>query len=518
MSEYILLTGCTGLLGRYLLRDLLLEGCRLAVVVRSTPNETARARVEEILQMWEAELGRSLPRPVCLEGDVCQENLGFDGETCAWITENCSSLLHSAASLTFHADGTGEPYDTNVGGTRNVLELCHETAIRNFHYVSTAYVCGLRDERVMEDDLDFGQSFRNDYEQTKLEAEQLVREADFDQVTIYRPAVIAGDSKTGYTNTYHGLYLYLKLMAVLVHNTTPAADGVRYTPVRLNMTGDEPRNVVPVDWVSSVMCHLLRNSETHGKTYHLAPEAPLTPREIISAGYTYFNSQGVEFCGRDDAGDQPISDMERNARDNIRMYKEYEESDPQFDLTNLNRAATHSPCPTIDDAMLHRYWKYGEADRWGKRRPSKAKAGPNVAAHLQSLVSQHPSRKDSETRIGLEVVGPWGGQWTLALQDRQVVACFAGMASDCDAVIELDSADFGRLTGHTRCTLRSVCECLRVTSGGDNGSVKDVIQLLFLGDRKSFASPLSFPAVTLAETDVDKAYAFSANGELEKPQ
>ncbi len=72
--------------------------------------------------------------------------------------------------------------------------------------------------------------FRNDYEQSKLQAEQLVRSAQcIDELTVYRPAVISGDSQTGYTNTYHGIYLYLRMMAVIVPRLPagPMVDGIR---------------------------------------------------------------------------------------------------------------------------------------------------------------------------------------------------------------------------------------------------------------------------------------------------
>ena len=55
-----------------------------------------------------------------------------------------------------------------------------------------------------------------DYEKCKCQAEKLVHASNIESKTIYRPAVIVGDSKTGYTVTYHGLYLYLRLMATLV--------------------------------------------------------------------------------------------------------------------------------------------------------------------------------------------------------------------------------------------------------------------------------------------------------------
>ena len=114
------------------------------------------------------------------------------------------------------ADRAREPWRTNLDGTRHMLELCEHVGIRDIHYVSTAYVAGMQTGVVQESSLAAGQTFRNDYEASKFEAESLVRNATFpEHVTVYRPAVICGDSQTGYTNTYHGLFVYLRLMAML---------------------------------------------------------------------------------------------------------------------------------------------------------------------------------------------------------------------------------------------------------------------------------------------------------------
>ena len=75
--SYHLLTGGTGLLGRYLLRDLTLADVPLAVVVRATRWESATQRIETAMAAWEKELGRPLVRPVVLEGDITQPDLGL---------------------------------------------------------------------------------------------------------------------------------------------------------------------------------------------------------------------------------------------------------------------------------------------------------------------------------------------------------------------------------------------------------------------------------------------------------
>ncbi|MEZ6123640.1 MAG: SDR family oxidoreductase [Planctomycetaceae bacterium] len=273
---YTLITGATGLVGRYLVRDLLLNGHRLAVVVRPSRKCSPRERMEQILQFWEEELGRSLPRPVVLAGDIAEPGFGMSEQDREWVRGHVDCLIHSAAILEFYGeDRSGEPWRTNLGGTRNMIEFCRELQIHDIHYVSTAYVAGMQTKPIMEDALEAGQTFRNDYEESKYLAEQEVRKIDFaDHVTIYRPAVISGDSVTGYTNTYHGIYLYLRLMAMTIPNIPVAEDGFRHTPIRLAITGEERRNVIPVDWISAVMVRLFETPEARGGTYHMALTIP----------------------------------------------------------------------------------------------------------------------------------------------------------------------------------------------------------------------------------------------------
>ena len=97
-----LITGGTGLVGQYLVRELLTAGQRLALVVRPSKKLTAQERVEAFMQRWESELETVLPRPVVLVGDVCDTDLGLTAEQLAWVGEHCGRVIHSAAVLTFH--------------------------------------------------------------------------------------------------------------------------------------------------------------------------------------------------------------------------------------------------------------------------------------------------------------------------------------------------------------------------------------------------------------------------------
>ncbi|MCG8449563.1 MAG: SDR family oxidoreductase [Pirellulales bacterium] len=451
MSDYTLLTGATGLLGSYLLRDLLIAGCRLVVVARPNKRQSVSERIESLMQMWESQLDQELPRPICLEGDLSKPYLGLEEDSRQWLAEHCSSIIHSAAALTFVEESNGEPWRTNVEGTRHVLELCEDANIREMHYVSTAYICGTRTERIYEEELNLGQSFRNAYEASKLQAEAMVREASyFDNLTVYRPAVIAGDSQTGYTSTYHGLFMYLQLMCVLARNTEPGPDGVRDTSLELHITGDEPRNVIPVDWTSAVISHLFTTPSAHGRTYHLAPRNRMTARQMIEAGYTYFNSRGVKFVGPSIPAERPAGSMGQDAFESSVMYREYEASDPEFDTSNLQKYAGHLPCPDIDEPMLHRFMKYGEEDRWGKRRMPKAHVPFCVGSYLERLEAGQnrvalANGSALEQTLGLDVTGPGGGQWTLTFIDGQLVGLDDGIRSDCSTQLKISSTQFAEL-------------------------------------------------------------------------
>ena len=451
MTGYLLLTGSTGLLGRYLMRDLLENGQRLALLVRSSKKESAFERVEAILQYWERQTGKHLPRPVLIEGDIRESCLGLSDEDKRWVAEHCTSIMHSAASLTFHADGTGEPWNTNYGGTQHMLELCQATGLRRLHYVSTAYVCGLRPGRIMESEVDCGQEFRNDYEESKLKAELLVRAADFiDELTVYRPAVISGDSKTGYTNTYHGIYLYLRLMALLTPRQPIGPDGVRVTRLRLPLEGNERRNVIPVDWVSQVMTRLYLTPEAHGHTFNLAPDVCLTARQLISAGYSFFNSTGVEF-GYGEIDPATYNELEAASLPGLAMYNNYENTDPEFDCTNLKRFASDLPCPAIDESMLHTYIRYGEADRWGKRRIDPPVLQWNAADYFREFeTAQDIAAEALDSRLAIDLIGPGGGQWTLGLTSDGNLLCSPGLHAEADSLLRLSAMEFKKLVATSK--------------------------------------------------------------------
>ena len=450
LMSYFLLTGATGLLGNYLLRDLLSADVPVAVVARSSRRMSARQRIEAAMCVWDTELGRPLPRPVVMEGDISQPDLGLHANDVRWIAEYCSAVINNAASLTFHSTSEdGEPWRSNVVGTRNVLDLCRSTGITQFHHVSTAYVAGLRQGRVLESELNVGQDFSNDYERSKLESETLVREAGFPEPpTIYRPAIIIGDSRTGMTTTYHGYYAALKL----AHTIVQAFDSdmtqlVGNQPVRLTLDGTETKHLVPVDWVSAVMAHVLTHSGLHGQTYHLTPKHPVTTRLIRDVLEQTIGFYGAKLIG---ANERPgnATEAEQLFYDHIRVYNSYWKMDPIFDRTNTEAAAPHLPCPHVSRDLLYKLSRIVVEE--GFPEPSKRPVDPefdveSLLTPLIELTDQHPPQSSDERLLGLEVCGHGGGQWQVIVRGDEIVGIETGLHEDRLATCRLNVETFASL-------------------------------------------------------------------------
>jgi len=448
---YHLLTGATGLLGSYLLRDNLRAGHRVAVLVRPTRHESARGRIETILARWEKETGLVLPRPVVLEGDLSESDLDLDARSLQWIVDHCDSVIHSAASLTFRGvDPKGEPWRTNVEGTRRVLELCRLTGIRKFHHVSTAYVCGLREGRILESELDVGQEMGNDYEASKTAAEKMVRGAGFlDSPTIYRPAIIVGDSRTGYTTTFHGFYALLKLAHTLVSRVVLGATDGRPLIGMFGLHGSERKNFVPVDWVSAVISRIFSRPEFHGGTYHLTSRSPMTVAEMTAVIQDAIETWS-QLADPSDAGRCDGTWFDRTFRQELEIYRAYWRGDPIFDHVNVTRAVPDLPCPVMDAEMLMRLARYAIKANFGRPRPRPLKPDFDTQCHLRHLLetrqrSARPLRNGN--CLGLEVNGPGGGQFELIVEGNRIVAAEEGLTPHCSATFHLSSGTFQRLAG-----------------------------------------------------------------------
>jgi len=483
---YYLLTGATGLLGGYLMRDCVEENLRLAVLVRPTRAETASQRIHAIMSRWEKQAGYAMPRPVVLEGDISKPWLGLTQEQVGWVKRNCGGMIHNAASLTFVGeDRAGEPWVSNVDGTKRVLELCREAEIREMHHVSTSYVCGLRKGVCLESELDVGQEFGNAYEKSKVQAETMVREeACFDSITVHRPAIIVGDSKTGYTTTFHGLYAPLKIAHTTINklalSTLSSVSWVSRLVETLNLNGSEHKNFVPVDWVSKVMSHVIARPKLHRTTYHLTPSRRVPIAEMAAVISETINEFSIdsEKVAKNNGSAYSGEFFEGFFREQMGVYEAYWRDDPIFDTTNTTQAAPHLPCPEVNREMLKRLCQFAVTTNFGWPRPQPPQAPFDVDTFLSSRFQRQNEAINGCDAVGLEVSGGGGGQWVLLLRNDQIVGVEQTMPEHAAGSLYLNSRTFEQLARRQTSVEQSVRtgNVLLQTGNGVKLNLESVLQ------------------------------------------
>ncbi len=359
MKKYTLLTGATGFIGQYVLERLLVLDVPVVTIGRPKGATSAKDRVLAVVEELSRRTGKKLPQPVVFTGDLAEEDLGLDDFALEWFQGNCKQVLHNAASIRFHCDGdrTKDPWLSNYTGTCNVVELCRQAGIDTFHHVSTAYVCGTRRDTVYETELECGQEFANDYQEAKLHAEKHIREQEFlKSKTFYRPGIVVGDSRDGFTTAPDfGLYHYIEFNWNIAKTLRSVSDptGPLHLPFRLQMTGEERRNLVTVDWIADAIVHIMTRPEHHNQTYHLTPETPVYTRQVIKAISDYFQFEGIECIGNEPLDVSEQSDIERMFYDFASTFEEYWDDEPIYDRSNTNRVLNDVlPTPVVDEACL----------------------------------------------------------------------------------------------------------------------------------------------------------------------
>src|SRR5436305_3777817 len=226
-GEPIFLTGATGFVGMELLARYL-EGTDREVfaLVRGRDDAEADARLRATVGRILPDAGLYADRLVAVRGDVTQPGLGLSDRRRAAIACEVGEIVHSAASVSFSLP-LPESRAINVEGTRRMLEfaeLCSRCGgLRRLSYVSTADVAGHRRGTFGEADLDGGQTCLNPYEQTKFEAERMVRtNMTRLPIQVFRPSIVVGEQASGWTPAFNVIYWPLRAFAKGAYAALPA--------------------------------------------------------------------------------------------------------------------------------------------------------------------------------------------------------------------------------------------------------------------------------------------------------
>ncbi|KAL4867985.1 hypothetical protein BDV12DRAFT_108862 [Aspergillus spectabilis] len=276
-AKTVLLTGVTGFLGAFLLKDLVESTtAHIICLVRFTepedddqPGGVARIRRNLLdLGLWHDSI---MERVQILPGNLSRSRFGLSPDAFQELASRIDVIVHAAASVNLVY-----PYAAlraaNVGGTREVLRLAAQGGA-TVQYVSTNGVLPPSGEKGWSEDTmldvdDVPTKLLDGYGQTKWVAEQLVLEAGRRglPVKVHRAGTISGHSQTGSANAWD-------LLSALIVESIKIG---RYPDVegwRAEMT--------PVDFVSKAIIHLANQTLTEQTVFHVGDPNPVDTRSVF---------------------------------------------------------------------------------------------------------------------------------------------------------------------------------------------------------------------------------------------
>jgi thioester reductase-like protein len=364
----VLLTGATGFVGMELLERYLERSEKtILALVRADSDDGAQARIDDVLvTLFGDDAADYRDRVLPVAGELTSPRLGLAPDVYERLAERVTTIVHSAASVSFTMP-LDEARAINVEGTKRMLELAElarsRGGLRRYGHVSTAYVAGDHVGRFNESDLDVGQAFHNSYEQSKYEAEGLVRAQEGLPFTILRPSIIVGDQRNGWTSAFNVLYWPLRAFARGMFTAVPAVNSA-------------PVDVVSVDYVADAIYELCESCGGVGETYHLtAGKNASTIGEIAAAASRYFRRPLPQVLTPAEFDALDRGETERSALDVGRVYFPYFSAEIVFDQAEsraLLEPAGINASPLGD--YLPRLLDFATRSRWGKRPISRVDA------------------------------------------------------------------------------------------------------------------------------------------------
>lgn len=251
------ITGATGFIGKRLVKKLLeRKGTTVYFLLRA---ESA-AKVADLHAYWGLTTAEAQTRAVAIHGDLTLPGLGVSAADVKLLKGKVDHFHHLAAVYDLGADEDSQ-VAVNIDGTRNAVELAQAIEAGHFHHVSSIAAAGLYEGVFREDMFDEAEGLDHPYFKTKHESEKIVRKECRLPWTVYRPAMVVGDSATGEMDKIDGPYYFFKLIQRMRQILPPWMPSVGLEGGRIN--------IVPVDFVVNALAHISHQPGTAGRCFHL---------------------------------------------------------------------------------------------------------------------------------------------------------------------------------------------------------------------------------------------------------
>ncbi len=260
-------TGATGFIGKFLVKNLLAREGTIYVLVR----KNSIKKLEALYPWWG--LDEKQKRVVPILGDLGKTKLGIAATDIAKLKGKVAHLFHLAAIYDLSADAASQQ-TANIDGTRNAVEFAEAVKAGCFHHTSSIAAAGLYDGTFREDMFDEAEELDHPYFRTKHDSEGIVRNECKVPWRVYRPGMVVGHSETGEIDKIDGPYYFFKLIQKM-RDVVP-----KWMPT-VGIEGGRI-NVIPVDYVVDAMDHISHKKGLDGGCFHLTDPEPMRIGEILN--------------------------------------------------------------------------------------------------------------------------------------------------------------------------------------------------------------------------------------------
>ena len=250
-------TGATGFIGKRLVKKLLE---RKGSVVHFLIRKESSGKVDALREFWGLTDAKSAARAVPVWGDLTGKKLGLTADAIKNLKGQVDHFFHLAAVYDLGADEESQ-IAVNIDGTRNTVELAKALDAGHFHHVSSIAAAGLYEGVFREDMFEEAENYEHPYFMTKHESEKIVRTECKIPWSVYRPAMVVGDSQTGDMDKIDGPYYFFKLIQRMRQILPPWMPTIGLEGGRIN--------IVPVDFVVDALDAISHKPGIAKKSYHL---------------------------------------------------------------------------------------------------------------------------------------------------------------------------------------------------------------------------------------------------------
>jgi len=381
-----LLTGGTGFLGSHLAVDLLRKSYRVILLVRPHKGLTARQRVDQMLD------GFGMTAQHCrhlevIEGSLQGPRFDLNENDFLRLSGDVDEIIHCASDTSFTERRRTEVERVNIGGMGNVLDFAVNGRCYFFHYLSTAYAAGKK-TGICQEELEENEVFTNVYEETKYRAERMASDRcsrEGIRLSIYRPSVVCGNSKTGRATQFIGFYYPLKTVLFLKDlysrdirerggqkaremGVKYVEDGSLHLPIRVEVTHHSGVNLIPVDYFTDAFMALMEEC-LDGGIFHIVNPKPKRIEDLLEYTKRLFKIDGIEPCQAEDFDRKSKTLLERVFDSYLRVYDPYLRDKRMFDNRKAQSILARKGivCPDFDSELFSRCANYAVACDWGKK-------------------------------------------------------------------------------------------------------------------------------------------------------